>query len=77
LILPVLLAVAGLLWFYSTKDSAQLDWKKALEERISRIPLTAEALLPSEAAKNLPVKSVTTAPLELSLAPNGLKVLSN
>ncbi len=48
-ILPALLVAIGLLWFYSTRDSGQLDRKKALEERISRIAFTAEALLPSEA----------------------------
>jgi len=52
LILVALLVVVGLLWFYSTRDSAQHDRKKALEERLTKIPFTADQLFPIDSSMN-------------------------
>ncbi len=47
----IFIAVAiGMVWFYGIKDSASGDRKKALEERLTKIPFTAETLLPDDSA---------------------------
>ncbi len=48
LILAALAVVAGLVWFYGKKDSARLDRKREIEERLSKIHFTAESLLPTD-----------------------------
>ncbi len=50
LIILVIIAAAGLVWFYGKKDAPTIDRKKILEERLAIIPFTAEMVLPDDSS---------------------------
>ncbi len=50
LIVFIIIITIGLVWLYGKKDEPTVDRKKALEERLAKIPFTAESILPDASA---------------------------
>ena len=48
LIIVFIVIAIGLVWFFGKKDAPTVDRKKVLEERLAKIPFTAESLLPDD-----------------------------